>query len=140
MVVVDASVILKWLLEDPAAERDTERATELMRRVMDGDVNILQPVHWLAEVGAVLARLSPETAVDDVEMLHALEIPVRDDTAVSRRACQLAIDLDQHLFDTLYHAVALECDGARLITADGRYLRAAKRYAAVVPLAEWGVG
>jgi hypothetical protein len=32
------------------------------------------------------------------------------------------VDLNQHLFDTLYHAVALETPDATLITADERYL------------------
>jgi len=61
-LVVDASVILKWLLRDPARESDTARATELMQAVACGDVAVLQPVHWPVEVGAILARLSPVTA------------------------------------------------------------------------------
>jgi hypothetical protein len=37
------------------------------------------------------------------------------------RAGRLAVDLDHHLFDTLYHAGALERE-ATLITADERYV------------------
>jgi hypothetical protein len=37
--------------------------------VIRGELQILQPIHWLAEVAAVLARLSPQTAADDVDML-----------------------------------------------------------------------
>jgi predicted nucleic acid-binding protein len=40
------------------------------------------------------------------------------------RASDLSDRLKQHLFDTLYHATALEC-GATLITADERYISAA---------------
>ena len=138
MLVVDASVILKWLLEDPDAEEDTLIASELMRRVLSGEEEIVQPVHWLAEVSAVLSRLSPDSAVQDVEMLHALELPTRDDAATHRRACQLSIELKQHVFDTLYHSVALETDGALLVTADDRYMRASRHLAGITSLTAWG--
>jgi predicted nucleic acid-binding protein len=85
----------------------------------------------------VLARLSPQTAVEDVLMLRALEIPTTDEAEVLRRACTLAIDIGQHLFDTLYHAVALETEDAVLITADERYWRSAQAAGRVVPLREW---
>lgn len=137
MFVVDASVILKWLLEDPDAEEDTARASELMRRVLAGEEEIVQPSHWLAEVSAVLSRLSPDSAVQDVEMLHALELPTRDDAAIYRRACQLSIDLKQHVFDSLYHAVALETEGATLVTADERYARAASHLPSAMLLSTW---
>jgi predicted nucleic acid-binding protein len=57
IVVLDASVILKWLLEDPAREPDTEKAFALVESVVSGRLEILQPVHWLAEVAAVAAHL-----------------------------------------------------------------------------------
>lgn len=77
-VVLDASVILKWLLADPENERFTERATALMQSVI-ADVDVWQ------------------------------------------RACTLATETREHLFDTLYHAVALTSDDAALVTADDRY-------------------
>jgi hypothetical protein len=85
----------------------------------------------------VLSRLSPDSAVQDVEMLHALELPTRDDAATHRRACQLSIELKQHVFDTLYHSVALETDGALLVTADERYLRASQDLAGITSLTAW---
>ncbi|HEU4592135.1 MAG TPA: type II toxin-antitoxin system VapC family toxin [Steroidobacteraceae bacterium] len=135
--VIDASVIIKWLLQDPEREADTTQATQLMESVASGALPVLQPVHWLAEVGAVLARESPATAVDDVTMLAALEFPVTQDPLVLRRGVELAIDFGQHLFDTLYHAVALESADAVLITADGRYLRAALQKGRIQHLMDW---
>lgn len=44
---------------------------------------------------------------------------------------------DQHLFDTLYHAVALETEGAVLVTADERYYSKARRVGGVRLLREW---
>jgi predicted nucleic acid-binding protein len=136
-VVLDASVILKWLLADPESESDTETATEVLQTFARGDIEVVQPFHWLAEVGAVLARLSPDTAFEDVLMLRSMEVPTSDELEVLGRACILSINTGQHLFDTLYHAVALESEGTTLITADERYLRAAGAAGSALALRDW---
>jgi predicted nucleic acid-binding protein len=136
-VVLDASVILKWLLEDPSREPDTEKAFALVESVVSGKLAILQPVHWLAEVAAVAARLVAQTAVSDVEMLAAFEFPTTDSPSVIRRATILAIDTNHHLFDTLYHAVALEHQDSMLITADDRYYGKAEGYGTITTLRDW---
>ena len=136
-LVVDASVVVKWLLDDPEREGETQRATDLMRWIVDGREPVIQPVHWLLEVGAVLARVSPESAEADLAMLQALELPTDDAPPVLGLACRLAIEIGQHLFDTLYHAVALETAGATLVTADERYLDAAAAAGQVVHLTKW---
>lgn len=137
IAVVDASVVIKWLLQDPEREADTERATRIMELVTSGAQPILQPAHWILEVGAVLARESPGTAVDDVTLLAALALPALDDPLVVRRGTELAIELRQHLFDTLYHAVALENEDAVLVTADERYWRAAQATGRIMHLRDW---
>lgn len=136
-VVVHASVVIKWLLQDAEREAGTEKATQLMQLITRGELTALQPKHWLTEVGAVLARESPETAADDVTMLNALELAETDDPLVLRRGVGLAIELKQHLFDTYYHAVALETAGTTLITADERYLRAARGKGQIIDLMNW---
>jgi predicted nucleic acid-binding protein len=140
IVVLDASVILKWLLEDPTREPDTENAFALVESVVSGRLEILQPVHWLAEVAAVAARLVPQTAIGDVEMLAAFEFPTTDCPAVIRRATSLAIETNHHLFDTLYHAVALEHEDALLVTADERYYGKAEVYGTIRALHIWEAG
>ena len=137
IVVLDASVVLKWLFEDPAREPATEEAFAIFESVVLGRVEILQPVHWLAEAAAVVARLTPETAVDDVEMLCALELPTTDDPNVIRRATSLAIETNHQLFDALYHAVALEHEDALLVTADDRYYGRAKQHGRIATLDDW---
>jgi predicted nucleic acid-binding protein len=137
IAVIDASVIVKWLLQDPQREAGTDKATQLMERVANGEQPILQPTHWIVEVGAVLARESSGTAVDDVGMLTALELPTTDDPEVLRRGLELAMELEQHLFDTYYHGVALGTSECTLITADERYLRAARTKGKIVHLMEW---
>ena len=47
--------------------------------------------------------------------------------------------LSHPLFDTLYHAVALETEGALLVTADAGYLRKAARDGQIISLAQWGL-
>lgn len=83
-----------------------------------------------------MARETPERAEQDLVLLDAMALPVREDFAVLTRACSLAIDLEHHLFDTLYHAVALESD-ACLITADDRYHHKAKVLPGIQHLRDW---
>ena len=49
-LVVDASVVVKWLVADPEREEHTELATTLMSAIVLQEVGAVQPVHWLAEV------------------------------------------------------------------------------------------
>ena len=120
-VVVDASVAAKWILRQRDGEADVDQALALLRAIQDGSVEVVQPVHWLAEVAAVSARLAPRFTREAIELLTAAELPIHDDPDVYLRACELAVDLDAHVFDTLYHAVALLVAGAELVTADDRY-------------------
>lgn len=124
VVVLDASVILKWLFNDPVRESQTREATTLMENIVDGRLEVLQPIHWEIEVAAVLARKTRDTAEANVRLLAALNLAVANDSEILLRACRLSVELDHHLFDTLYHAVALE-RGAVLVTADEHYLRKA---------------
>jgi predicted nucleic acid-binding protein len=135
--IIDASVVIKWLLQDPEREAGTDRATHLMEAVLKGEQPVLQPTHWILEVAAVLARESPATATDDVTMLNALELPAADEPLVIRRGVELAMELKQHLFDTFYHALALETPDGILITADERYLRAARAKGQIMHLRDW---
>lgn len=123
--VADASVIIKWLLADRENEADSELALDLLRGIREGQVSLLQPPHWLAQVAAVLTRLSPKTVDDDVTNLYALDLPILQTPGMYNTACRLARSIDQHLFDTLYHAVAIESGDAVLVTADERYFKKA---------------
>jgi hypothetical protein len=49
----------------------------------------------------------------------------------------LAVELKQHLFDTFYHAVALEYPDGVLITADERYLGSARAKGRIMALMDW---
>jgi predicted nucleic acid-binding protein len=137
-LVLDASVIVKWALPDDAAEGHQGNALAVLGAVQRGEVDVLQPVHWLAEVAAVLARLRPQIAEQAIDLLDLMELPVAADVDVVKRAAGMAAELDHHLFDTLYHAVALE-HGGTLVTADDRYLRKARRLGQIVSLGMWSL-
>jgi len=108
-----------------------------MERVTNGEEPVLQPPHWIVEVGAVLARESPARAADDLGMLTALELSTTDDPQILRRGVELAIELKQHLFDTYYHGIALETSDCLLVTADERYFRAARSKGRIESLTDW---
>lgn len=136
-LVLDASVLVKWVLQDDEHEPDTARALTLCESFREGRVSLVQPPHWLAEVAGVCVRLNPTIAVPATALLYAMEIPIRANLEVYRHACELAAELDHHVFDTLYHAVALSLRDTTLVTADRRYYQKAKRKGAIALLSEF---
>lgn len=137
-VVLDASVIVKWIFTDGAKESHSEHALVLLRDLEHKRIEVIQPPHWLAEVSAVVTRLEPSRSEEAVGVLYALELPVQDDLEVYQRACRIAVSTGQHLFDTLYHAVALEQPDAVLVTADDRYYRKGQAYGRIMQLRDYG--
>jgi len=124
-LVIDASVVIKWLFDDPEREDDVRAALALLDGVVDRRIAVRQPPHWLAEVAAVATRLDADTAPHAVRLLHAMELPVLDGVEVYERAIDLASTLRHHLFDTLYHAVALVSPDTTFVTAEVAYYRRA---------------
>lgn len=70
------------------------------------------------------------------DLLH-LEIEYLEGAALYATAIELSIQLEHHLFDTLYHAAALNTPNTTLVTADRRYYDKAKQFGAIVWLADW---
>lgn len=136
-IVADASVAVKWFLPSERADEDGEKAAELLKAVRVGRISLLQPPHWLAEVAAVLSRLSPSTAREDLTLLIAMRIPQFASAEVYTTACKLAIASREHVFDTLYHALSLLTPDSSLVTADERYYRKSKKFGAVVLLRDF---
>ena len=133
-LVVDASVAIKWFLPDAEDEAHAAEALDILLRLRDAQITLIQPPHWKAEIAAVLARRIPATAAARIDDLNLLEgIQTIDSPLIYHRAVQLAIDLSHHLFDTLYHATALECD-ALMVTADRRYHDKAAAFGRIVML------
>jgi predicted nucleic acid-binding protein len=132
--VVDASVAVKWFTHGDWASREDhlESAVDLLLACRSGAVDFYQPPHFLAEVAAVLARITPNTATQCVQDIAAMSITWAAPTVAIQRAIALATQLDHHLFDTLYHALALESPGTHFITADRRYFDKARHLGQII--------
>jgi predicted nucleic acid-binding protein len=135
-LALDASVCLKWFLHERGDEPDSDAALDLHGRALSKRIALVQPTIWRAEVASGLARLLPVRALMDVDDLMRIEAAIVDDTDSLLRAAQMAIDLRHHLFDTIYHAVAIE-HGIDLVTADEHYYRKARRLGNIVLLRDW---
>jgi predicted nucleic acid-binding protein len=133
--VLDASVIVKWAIPDPAIEPHVDQALALLGQIRSGLIGVVQPPHWLAEVAAVLIRLRPSVAERATAILASLDLDVQAGFSVYQQALGLSAKLRHHLFDTLYHAVALQDPGTTLITADEAYYRKAQGEGAIIRLA-----
>jgi predicted nucleic acid-binding protein len=132
--VLDASVIVKWYIANPD-EQDAEQALAILEGIEASTITLIQPPHSLAEIADVLARELPELAVDYfLELSRIFDANATNPSnAAYQRAIKLSSQLNHHLFDTLYHAVALE-ENAILITADSRYYEKAEAFGGIVML------
>ncbi len=122
VIIVDASVILKWVLGDER-EADHSEAQSLLDAWGEGRTELIAPSLWQYEVGNFLGRELPEEAEDKMELLLNLRI----------RSVELNKSMFQHCFswmrknrvtfyDAAYLAVALETQGI-LVTADEKFIR-----------------
>lgn len=136
-LVVDASVALKWFLR-ASGERHLVQAESVAAAIELSGTELLAPAHWTAEVMAVLARVEPALIDDALVVLDDMRPTVIQGAPVLKRAAELAGTLNHHLFDTLYHAVALE-EQATLVTADESYFGKAKGHGGIVQLADFSI-
>jgi predicted nucleic acid-binding protein len=134
-IVLDASACLKWFLID---ETDAEAALDLYARIHDGRVDLLEPMIWRGEIAAVIARKRPDEAVALTDDLSRIAVTVDDSAESLARAVAIAVRLDHHLFDTIYHAVALQ-HAITLVTADEHYYRKARTLGNITLLRDWRV-
>ena len=128
--VVDASLAVKWLVE----EEDSEKAHALSNHWADSGVKVAAPYVMLAEVANALHRkvvggeIELESATGILENLSAHEIEFHNPPNIHAGALQLADRLDQGaVYDSIYLALAerLDCE---LWTSDRRFYRAARGF------------
>ena len=120
--VVDASVILKWVLGDER-EPDHGKAMRLLHSRVQGNVTIAAPVLWQFEVDNVLGRAIPEEAPEKMGLIIDLNI---QNIALTDRACRLCFSWMRTrgvtFYDAAYLAVAYDMK-AMLVTADERFVK-----------------
>lgn len=129
-LVIDASVAVKWVLEEPGS--DWARALPTMGAEMSAP-NLL-----CAECGNVLWRMvrTKRIAASVLEgfwsAINAVPLALcHSDWDLNAAALRLSVRLDHPIYDCLYLALALD-RGAALATADRRFLDVLRR-AAVLP-------
>ncbi len=137
-VVIDASVTIKWFFPENNEEEDADKAIQVFEAIQDFRLSPVQPVHWSAEVISVLTRIQAKKTQQSIQLLNALEFPVSDNLEIYQLASNIANELSHHMFDTLYHAVAI-IENAVLITADLNYYRKAKKLENIFLLSEYQI-
>lgn len=137
IVVPDASVILKWVLEKES-EPGHAQAIKLQEAMLAEEIEIRVPALWRYEVGNVLGLKKPGMAIELMGALLAYEfdeVPLRTEYALA--VLEHMKDLDGVTFyDSAYHVLALRTKGLYL-TADAAYVKRAKRKGHVSLLSEW---
>lgn len=141
-VVVDASVVIKWLVE----EEDSDTAHALLESWIGSDVARVAPYLMPFEVANALHRMvvRGDLTVGDgtrlITELLELELELRQSEELHVRALELASELRQGAaYDAHYLALA-EALGCELWTADERFYRAASASVANARwLGDWAV-
>lgn len=134
---IDASVIVKWCYPLVANEDNTSQALALLHDYQNARCRIMQPNHWLAEVSAVISRKTPELAHEFIILLYSMEIKTTSELGVYHLASSLSAKYNHHLFDTLYHAVALCTANGTFITADEKYIKKSASEGRIMTLSDY---
>ena len=138
IIVPDASVILKWVLEK-ASESDQVQARWLQEAILADQVEIrILPTLWRFEVGNVLGLKQPKLAKELFSVLMDYEfeeVPLGNDYAQEVLEHMREVN-GVTFYDAAYHVLALRMKGLYL-TADLAYVKKTKRKGHVALLAEW---
>jgi predicted nucleic acid-binding protein len=133
--VVDASVTAKWYFPEPGADA----ADRVLADHIAGERELLAPDLIVPEFTNVLWKrvrrreCSRAAATEILELWEVDRPSLVPSSELAARALELAIRLDQPVYDCVYLALALEIE-APLVTADRQLARAARSVAAPVEL------
>jgi predicted nucleic acid-binding protein len=119
-IVVDASVMIKWILGDKQ-EADQEKAFALLQAWVHGRAEISAPFLWQYEVGNFLGREIPDEAEEKMKLLLNLNIANIGLSEIIYRQCFLWMREDNITFYDACYLAAAHANNADLITADVRF-------------------
>jgi predicted nucleic acid-binding protein len=122
MIVVDASVAVKWVVR----EADSDQATALRSE------QLIAPVLWLAEASNVLWRrvrigdLTADEARARLSELMKAPVASLPMEPYLDEGLRLAAELGHPIYDCIYLALALH-QNTHVVTADARFAAAVSR-------------
>jgi predicted nucleic acid-binding protein len=124
---VDASVGLKWILEEPDSH--------IARALATGDESLLAPDFWLNEVCNVLwlqvrkKLSSPDEAREGLELLRSQVKPTPTaELGLHDLALEIGVAINHSTYDTLYVAFAVAMGAGKVVVADGSFVRAMRSH------------
>ncbi|WP_160939575.1 type II toxin-antitoxin system VapC family toxin [Teichococcus coralli] len=146
-LVVDASVALKWILDEPDSH--------LAQALAEGEEELLVPDFLLSEATNVCwlqfrkGKWSADEAREGLALLRALVPPTpTGDLDLHDIALDIGLAVNHSTYDTLYVAFALAMGARGVVVADGPFVADMKRHTnpalagLLIPLADcqWGSG
>jgi predicted nucleic acid-binding protein len=142
-LVVDASVALKWALEEPDSH--------LAQALAEGEEELLVPDFWLNEACNVCwlqvhkGKWTPDEAREGLALLRAQVPPTpTGDLDLHDVALDIGLAVNHSTYDTLYVAFAVAMGARGVVVADGPFVRDMARHpdpalaSLLIPLEAWG--
>lgn len=127
-IVVDVSVAAKWVLPR-ADEPFVDEATDLLRRHTAGEIRIVVPDLFWAELGNVLCtatrmgRCTRSDAIAGLDFVREYDFQTLPSSTLIEEALNIAISFGGTAYDALYVALAV-ASNCQLVTADEKLVRA----------------
>jgi predicted nucleic acid-binding protein len=119
-LVVDASVAIKWFVEETGADRARDLWAQHDELVAPDLLvpEVCSAIWRKARLGQIVA----DQALEAVGRLKTAVTHLRPTAPLATRAMRLATELDHPVYDCFYLALA-EFEGSPVVTADDRLLR-----------------
>jgi predicted nucleic acid-binding protein len=141
-LVADASVGLKWVLQEPDSH--------LAEALLVAEPGLLLPDFWLGEATNVLwlqvrrKQLTPNEARNGLALLRAVIEPVTTaDMNLHDVALDIGLAINHSTYDTLYVAFAVAMGASGIVVSDAPFVRAMQAHgdpelaAMLIPLDAW---
>jgi predicted nucleic acid-binding protein len=120
-LVVDASVVIKWFVDEPLHEN--------ARQILTGREELHAPDLLTSEIGNIAWKKTMRGEIEEtqaqsiVSSLYDLPIKLHPSAELIDRALEIALAIEHPVYDCLYLACA-ETVGSRLVTADEKFKKA----------------